>query len=139
MFLTEINWHPSRRELRTFALIAFIAAIVVALLFYKFGGLGFRWIGGVFVLGAAALLSSFVSLRLTRLIYLGSIIATLPIGLLISFLLLATFYFGLITPLALIFRLISRDALRRKFDRDLESYWISHRQPDTIGRYFDQF
>ena len=139
MFLTEINWHPSRRELRTFALIAFIAAIVVALLFYKFGGLGFLWIGGVFVLGAVVLLSSFVSLRLTRLIYLGSIIATLPIGLLISFLLLATFYFGIITPLALIFRLISRDALCRKFDRGVESYWISHRQPDNLDRYFDQF
>jgi len=139
MFLAEINWHPNRKELCTFAIIAFVTATLVALLLYRFGGLGLRWIGVIFVLGAVVLLSSFVSLRLTRLIYLGSIIATLPIGLLISFLLLATFYFGIITPLALIFRLISRDALCRKFDRGVESYWISHRQPDNLDRYFDQF
>ena len=139
MFLAEINWHPNRKELCTFAIIAFVAATLVALLLYRFGGLGLRWIGVIFVLGAVVLLSSFVSLKLARLIYLGLIILTLPIGLLMSFFLLATFYFGLITPLAFLFRLMGRDAMHREFDRDAESYWISHRQPDNFDRYFDQF
>jgi hypothetical protein len=56
-----------------------------------------------------------------------------------SLFLLATFYFGLITPLAFLFRLMGRDAMHREFDRDAESYWISHRQPDNFDRYFDQF
>ncbi len=139
MFLTEINWHPSRKELRTFAIIALIAATIVALLLCRFKGLGIRWGTAIISLGAAILLSSFVSLRLTRLIYLGLTIATLPIGVLISFVLLAAFYFGIITPLAVIFRLIGRDPLHRTFERDAGSYWIAHRKTDNPDRYFDQF
>ena len=139
MFLTEINWHPSRKELRTFAIIALIAATAVALLLCRFKGLGIRWAAAIISLGVGILLSSFVSLRLTRMIYLGFILATFPIGLLISFVLLAAFYFGIITPLAVLFRLIGRDPLHRTFDRDATSYWISHRQPDNLDRYFDQF
>jgi len=139
MFLVEINWHPSRKELRTFAIIALIAATIVALLLCRFRGLGIRWVAVIFSLGAAILLSSFVSLRLTRVIYLGLILATRPIGLLISFFLLATFFFGILTPLAIIFRVIGRDLLHRKFDPYTDSYWITHRPPDNLDRYFNQF
>ena len=139
MFLAEINWHPNRKELRIFAIIALIAATLVAILLCRFRGLGIRWGSGIVSLGAAILLSSFISLRLTRVIYLGLIFATLPIGLLISFLLLAIFYFGIFTPLALIFRLIGRDTLHRKFDLDTDSYWITHRKPDNLDRYYNQF
>jgi len=139
MFLAEINWHPSRKELRTFAIIALLAATLVALLLWRFKGLGIRWTAAIFSLGAAILLSSFISLRLTRIIYLGFILATLPIGLLVSFLLFAIFFFGILTPLALVFRLIGRDTLHRKFDPDTDSYWIAHRQPDNLDQYFHQF
>jgi hypothetical protein len=139
MFLAEINWHPSRKELRVFAIIALIAAAVVALLLYRFRGLGIRWVAVIISLGVAILLSSFVSLKVTRAIYLGLVLATLPIGLLISFLLLAIFFFGILTPLAVIFRLIGRDSLQRKFDPDTDSYWTTHQQPDNLDRYYNQF
>lgn len=139
MFLAEINWHPSRKELRTFGIIALIAATLVVLLLCKFKGVGIRWGAIIISLGAAILLSSFISLRFTRAIYLGFILATRPIGLLISFLLLATFFFGILTPLALIFRLIGRDTLHRKFEPDTKSYWITHRKPDNLDQYYNQF
>ena len=139
MFLAEINWHPSRKELRTFAIIALLAATLVALLLWRFKGLGIRWTAVIISFGTVILLSSFISLRLTRLIYLGFILATLPIGLLVSFLLFAIFFFGILTPLALVFRLIGRDTLHRKFDPDTDSYWIAHRQPDNLDQYFHQF
>ena len=139
MFLAEINWHPSRKELRVFAIIALIAAAVIALLLYRFRGLGIRWVAVIISLGVAVLLSSFVSLKVTRAIYLGFILATLPIGLLISFLLLAIFFFGILTPLAVIFRFIGRDPLQRTFDRDTDSYWTTHQQPDNLDRYYNQF
>jgi len=139
MFLAEINWHPNRKELRTFAIIALIAAILVALLLWRFKGLGIRWGALIISLGAGILLSSLISLKVTRVIYLGLILVTLPIGLLVSFVLLAVFYFGILTPLALIFRLIGRDILHRTFDPDTESYWITHRQPDNLDRYYHQF
>ena len=139
MSLTEINWHPSRKELRTFAIIALIAATLVALLLWRFKGLGIRWGAVIISLGVAILLSSFVWFKVTRVIYLGFILATLPIGLLMSFLLLATFYFGILTPLALLFRLIGRDTLHRKFDPETKSHWITHQKPDNLDRYYNQF
>lgn len=139
MSLVEINWYPSRKELRTFAIIALVAAILAALLLCRFKGVGIEWGAAIFSLGAAILLSSFVWLRLTRVIYLGFVLVTYPIGLLMSFILLAIFFFGILTPVALLFYLIGRDTLHRKFDPDAESYWITHEQPENLDRYYHQF
>ncbi|MHC4143527.1 MAG: hypothetical protein ACYSUD_01985 [Planctomycetota bacterium] len=139
MLLPEISWHPTRKELRIFAMVALIAATLVSLLLYRFRGLGLQWVAVISSVGAAILLTSFVSLRATRVIYLGLTLVTLPIGLMINFFLLAIFYFGILTPLAIMFRLIGRDPLNRKFDPDIDSYWIAHHQPDNLDRYFDQF
>jgi hypothetical protein len=59
--------------------------------------------------------------------------------LVVSFTLMAIFYFLLLTPLGLIFRLTGRDSLRRKFDSNTNSYWIVRRQPENPDRYFHQF
>ena len=139
MLPPEINWNPSRKELRTFAMIALIAAILVSSLLYLFRGLGLQWVVVISSIGVTIFLTAFVSVKATRVIYLGLTLVTLPIGLVISFLLLATFYFGIFTPLAIVFRLIGRDTLNRRFDVDAESYWITHRQPDDLDRYFNQF
>lgn len=139
MSLVEISWHPSRKELRNFAIIAPIAAALVSLVLFLHTGLGIQWAAVIFAVGVVIFLSSLVSIKLTRIIYLGLILVTLPIGYVVSFLLLAIFYFLLMTPLALVFRLIGRDALHRKFDPDTSSYWIAHRQPGSLDRYFHQF
>ena len=139
MFMPEINWNPSRKELRVFAIIALIAAILVSFLLYLFRELGLEWIVVISSIGVVIFLTGFVSLKATRLIYVGLILATLPIGLAVSFFLLAAFYFGMLTPLAMLFRLTGRDSLNRKFDSDIDSYWITHHQPDNLDRYFNQF
>lgn len=139
MLLPEINWHPDRKELRTFAIAAMIAAILVSLLLYRFRGVGHQWVAVISSIGAAVFLAGFLYPGAIRVIYLGLILVTLPVGLLISFFLLATFYFGILTPLAIVFRLIGRDPLNREFDPDIGSYWITHHQPDNVDRYFNQF
>ena len=139
MSLAQINWHPRRKELRTFAIIALIAAFLIALLLWRLRGLGIQWATVIISSGIVIFFSSFLSHKLTRIIYLGFILVTLPIGLLMSFLLLAFFYFGILTPLACIFHLIGRDPLHRKCDSEAESYWITHRKPDNLDRYYHQF
>jgi len=52
---------------------------------------------------------------------------------------MAAFYFGLITPLGLVFRLIGRDLLCRRFDPKARSYWVPHQQAKKVERYFQQF
>ncbi|MBN2312516.1 MAG: hypothetical protein JXM79_01215 [Sedimentisphaerales bacterium] len=122
-----------------FAIIALVAAVLMAVLLYTFKGLGMQWGAVIISLGATIVLSSLVSSRFTRVIYLGFIFAALPIGLVVSFVLLAVFYFGILTPLAFIFRLIGRDTLQRTFDPGADSYWITHRKPDHLDRYYNQF
>ena len=57
----------------------------------------------------------------------------------VSFVLLAVFYYLLITPVGLFFRLTGRDILQRKFDASAESYWHPRRPAGNIKRYFNQF
>jgi len=139
MSLIEINWHPNRKELRNFGKIALIASALISLLLYVLKGLGIQWAAFIFSIGFIIFLGSIIFPKLTRMIYLGLILVTLPIGWVVSFILLATFYFLLLTPIGLVFRLIGRDPLRRKFDSTANSYWLTRRPPDSLDRYFHQF
>ena len=139
MSMIEINWHPKRKELRNFGIIAIIASAIISLLLYLLKDLGIQWILVITGVGFIIFLCSLISVGLTRIIYLVLILVTLPIGWAISFILMAIFYFLFLTPLGLVFRLKGRDPLHRKFDSKAESYWLRRQPPDTIDRYFHQF
>jgi hypothetical protein len=139
MSLIEINWYPKRKELRTFAIIALIASILLGSVLYMLKGIRIQWAAIIVAAGFAIFLSSFVSLKLTRIIYLGLILVTFPIGWAISMILLTAFYFLLLTPLGFIFRLLGRDPLCRKLDPDAKSYWLVRRETDSLDRYFHQY
>jgi hypothetical protein len=64
-----------------------------------------------------------------RPIYSGLMALTYPIGRVVSLVLLAALFYGVFTPLGLLFRLVGRDALgiRR---RDQQSYWTP--KPDIV-------
>jgi hypothetical protein len=139
MSLIEINWYPKRKELRNFAMIALIASVIVTSLLYLLKGVRIQWAVIIFAAGFGIFLSSFVSLKLTRIIYLGLILVTFPIGWGISMILLTAFYFLLLMPLGLLFRLLGRDPLCRKFDPAAKSYWLTRRETDSLDRYFHQY
>ena len=139
MSLIEVNWHPDNRQLWSFGKIALIALAVISLALYLVKGLEILWALAIVAVGLAIFIISFISFKLTRAIYVGLMVATLPIGLVVSFVLLAAFYFLLLTPLGLVFRLIGRDSLRRRFDSNAESYWLTHDSPQDPERYFRQF
>jgi hypothetical protein len=139
MSLIEINWHPKRKELRTFAMIALIASLLIASLLYMLKGVRIQWVVIIVAAGFGIFLSSFVSLKLTRIIYLGLIFVTFPIGWAISMILLTAFYFLLLVPLGFIFRLLGRDPLNRRFDPNTKSYWLARQEPDVLDRYFHQY
>ena len=48
-------------------------------------------------------------------------------------------FFGLITPLGLVFRLIGKDPLNRRFDRAAATYWSDPRPRRGKESYFRQF
>jgi len=139
MSFVEINWHPKQKQLQSFGKIALIATAVISLLLYVLKGTAIQWALIIFAVGLIIFLSSVISLRLTSWIYVVLTAVTFPIGLVVSFMLLATFYFLLLTPLGLLFRLTGRDVLGRKFDPSAESYWQQRKPPESSERYYHQF
>ena len=139
MSLVEINWHPKRKQLRSFGKIALLITAIISLLLYVLKGVSIPWALIIFAVGLIIFLSSVISFRLTRGIYVVLMAVTFPIGLVVSFTLLAIFYFLLLAPFGFIFRLMGRDALCRKFDATAESYWLSKQEPESPEQYFRQF
>jgi hypothetical protein len=139
MSLIQVEWHPSSRQLRVFGVSGFVAAVVAGIVLHGIGGVALGWSLAILAAGAALLLCSLISSRATRVLYLGLTIPLLPLGYLISFLLLAGFYFLIITPVALVFRLIGRDALCRRFAATAASYWVPHKPSEETERYLHQF
>jgi hypothetical protein len=137
-----MNWsdlprHPSRRVLRQFAvawLIFFVAIAVWEGLRLERVLLGWGLGSIAVVVGVSGLLWP----PCVRGIFLASLRVTLPIGWLISLLMLGLIYFGVITPFAAWFRLRGRDALRRK-PQSVQSYWQTKEAPTTVRRYFKQY
>lgn len=137
MAMMEINWNPSRKELRQFGYLC--------LLF--FGGLAaWRWWGhgltlGVELLAAAAVAGGVlgaVAPQALKWVFVGWIVAVFPIGWTVSHLLLGSIYFLVLTPIGLLLRALGHDPMNRTFDRSARSYWTTHEQA-PVARYFRQF
>lgn len=139
MSLIEIDWNPKRKQLRSFGKIALVATAVISLLLYLLKGVAIQWCLIIIAFGCIIFIISMISLKLTKMIYLGMILLTMPIGWVVSFILMAAFYYLLLAPLGFIFRLIGRDPLCRKFDPNAKSYWLSRQPPKGPEQYFHQF
>jgi hypothetical protein len=139
MAIIEIRKDLSERELRQFAGIWFPAfgAVVGAMLYWKFELPTAAYAVWAVVAGLAVL--GLWQPALIRPVYLGLMYLTFPIGWVVSHLILAVIYFGLITPLGLVMRLFGRDVMQRRFDRAAATYWVPHPPTADVARYFRQF
>ena len=93
-------------------------------------------------LAALALMIGLLGLlwpRMIRPVYVGWMILAFPIGWTVSQAMLAVMFYGLFTPIGLLFRLIGRDPLHRARRGDLETYWSPKPSADDPRRYFKQF
>jgi hypothetical protein len=137
--LVSVNWTPTQKDLNGFRLVALGGLPVVAVILHVVKHVPLPWCLGLAGAGVLIWGSGFVSLTLTRWMFVGLMAVTLPIGLVVSFVVMALFFFGLLTPLGLIFRLRGRDVLNRRFDPDASTYWQNHKQAQDSKRYFQQF
>lgn len=63
---------------------------------------------------------------------------TKPIGIVMTRIILGVTFYGLFTPIALVFKMIGRDALHRGRDSARQSYWTRRTLP-AARRYFRQY
>ncbi len=147
MAMIELNLNPPPKTLRTFGLIGVVGfGLIGAMFFWQFG-LGklpsadaARITAYVlWALGAYCGLFAAVAPLAIKPIYVILTIVTFPIGFVVSCLVMAIVYYLVLTPVGLVFKLIGRDCMNRRFDPTAETYWIERRRPDSVKRYFRQF
>jgi hypothetical protein len=148
MAFIEINWHPDRRRLRGFGLAALAALAALGLwVWWRHSLFGFAlgdraaevaawalWAAA----GACGVLAAAAPACL-RPLYLALSLLGAPIGLVVSYVVLAIVYYGILTPIGLAMRLAGRDPLHRKFDRSAGTYWVPRGGAPEPKRYFRQF
>ncbi len=146
MSLVELDLRPDARKLRQFGFIAFAGFGLLALLAWREAlvfsfGLGEARLWVVGVLGGLGLSTALLSLMAPKAnlpIYVGLALIALPIGFVLSYVLLGALFYGVIMPVGLILRLAGRDPMSRGF-LNVPSYWVDARPPRPKESYFKQF
>ena len=138
MALIDVNWNPPPRQLRQFA----------GLFLVVFGGLGtlsyfddkpllvsqILW-GLSAVVGITGLLLP----PLVRPVYVVMMAVALPIGFVVSSVLMVVIYYLILTPIGLAMRLFGYDSMRRRSRDGVKSFWIARPRTTDVRRYFRQY
>jgi hypothetical protein len=131
------DWNPSERTLRQFAAAGFLfLQIVIAVSYWRGSHSSARW-----VVLALALVIGFTGLlrpSALRLPYVLLSMATYPIGLVVSQLMLGILFYGVITPLGVLARLARPDPLETRLDGRSDSHWKERSRPRDKASYLRQ-
>jgi len=138
MAVVDINWNPSRKELKLFAVLQVVFFVIAGTILVDKGGSS--TVSAVIV-GVSAVLgiAGWFQPAIVRPVYVGWMVAVFPIGCFVSYLILAAVFYLLFTPIGLIMKLVGKDPLQRKFDRTAKTYWQPRATPSDSSRYFRQF
>lgn len=135
---SDIKFHPDSRMLRQFAVIWIVFFLGLAA--WQGWGHGRREVALVLVIVALSVgpLGMWRP-QWIRPIYVGWTVAVFPIGWVVSHLVLGLIFYGLFTPISLVFRILGRDALGRHRPTHPSSYWHPKSTPTDVRSYFRQF
>ena len=136
--MLPINRNPSARDLRSFARIWFPLFVVFlgTMLWWRAQQPAAAFV--VWGIGAAAELAVLASPAVARQVFVGLMIVTYPIGLVVSTVALGLLFYLVFTPLGWAMRLAGRDPLRLRTRAD-RSEWHPIQQSDDPDREFRQF
>jgi hypothetical protein len=136
--LIDINWNPKRNDLRVFAglqlvFFSFVAYVVAT----RFTATGLA--GGLFATSVVIAVLGIVRPLALKPLCVAWMAAAFPIGWVVSHTLMAVVYYLLMTPVGLVMRLLGRDPMERKLDRNASTYWKRREPTKGSQRYFRQF
>jgi hypothetical protein len=143
MKLIDIQWTPTDRQLKQFGGVCLIALPVLG---WVVTGRPRTWetinlpvLSGLAGAGLVIAVLGFIKPQTLKWLFVAASLITFPIGLVVGELAQLLVFLFVFTPIALIFRLIGRDSLQRKIDRQANSYWQPKSQPRNSRSYYRQF
>jgi hypothetical protein len=135
MALIRVDWNPSKSKIRQFGLMLAVFALLVAA-FWAWRGHRERALMVGLVGLPLGLLTAALPETLGRLVYKGWMSVSFVISGAMSPVIMGLFYYGVLTPIALLMRLRGRDALRLKRPAG-ETYWQPLSIPEDKS-YFER-
>ncbi|MDZ4852480.1 MAG: hypothetical protein SGI77_24590 [Pirellulaceae bacterium] len=134
MALIEANWNPTNRQLQQFGVVG---AIVVPVAGWMWGASPnaiavMAGVGFLFACLAAA------APRLIAPIFVGLMLISLPIGVVVGEIVLVLVYGLVFVPIGIGFRLVNRDRLKLRFSTKSKSYWTPKAQAKSVAKYYHQ-
>ena len=121
---------PSRRQLRVFGVLLGVLTVFAARTIEGADAFG----GSAAGIGIAALAILFP--RTIEPIWKMLMVLTLPIGWVVSRLILIAFFYIILTPISLLFRIVGHDILKRRLSPSADTYWEpfeENKRPDSMG------
>lgn len=128
----------SNRALRQFAGAWLVVFLVLGAHQYLARGHQQRGLA-LMVLAAVIGVPGLIKPGAVRWLFEGWMVLAYPIGWLVTQVMLALMFYGVITPVAVLFRLKGRDPLCRKLDAEKTSYWTDKETPQDPRTYFRQY
>jgi len=135
--VTPAHTAPDRRDLLVFGAALPVAVALAGLLIGRHTSPGVRT--GIWLLGGAITVVYLAIPAARRPVYVGTARLTHPIGWVVSHVVLVLVFALVVTPIALVLRLLGRDPLARRPDPRLATYWVDRRPTTDVRRYFRQF
>jgi hypothetical protein len=139
--MIKLDLDPAPDKLKQFAFVAVPGLPLIALVVLRV--LGHGWAFGhpavlaALGVGVAQLLALLAGFRpLSRGIYVVLMVVAIPIGFVLSHVLMMAIYYLVMTPIGLVFKLIGRDAMNRKLDPGVATYWTERGAPRPPSSYF---
>jgi hypothetical protein len=135
MAVFRINTKPGNRQLRQFGLLCIVLLPMIA---WVWGGSS-STIGAAAMIGAGLGLLGILAPKALKPVFVGLVLISFPIGLIIGELILLMIFVGVFLPMALLFRIIGRDVLHRRMTAESETFWVPRSAPSNVRRYFQQY
>ena len=134
---SDINLHPSTSDLRGLRWTLLIGGTLTSAMLALWAH---RQTAAAISGGAIAfLLALSLVPGLARLVYVAWMGLGVALGMVTTPVMLSLIWVGLFVPLAVFFRLLGRDPLRRRRGAIATSYWVAHETPSDVRTYFRQF
>jgi hypothetical protein len=135
--MMTLDLRPTDRMLRQFAgawLLVFSGLAANQWLIRGHARTAIMLAGIALVIGVAGLLRP----RLVRWLFVAATVLAFPIGWVVSQVMLVVLFLGVITPVALLFKVRGRDRLARK-RQPQSSYWKPKTATEDMRRYLRQY
>lgn len=126
--------HHKTKDLKTFALIWSLIFLLVGIYPLFTDNPARVW---AMVLMLAFLMIAFINPSLLNSFYKIWVKLGEFIGSIISKVIMIILFYGMFTPIAFILKLLNKDLLKKKLDKNKSSYWIKREtQPGTLKNQF---